>query len=329
MEVFNFTIEASEDGERIDKVAAARLEGVSRSVIKRWILDGRVELDGVSVAPKTRVREGSELEITPAPPEVPNLVPQNIPLSVLFEDEHLVLIDKPAGLVVHPAPGHPDGTLVNAMLYYFANSSLAVSPNQRCATRTSGSPKRARIAPEIRPGIVHRLDKDTSGVMVVAKTPQAHEGLVNLFSTHDIERAYTAFVWGDFQGKRTFDTLHARHPGDRKKFTSKTERGRRAVTHVEGVRTLGPASLVRCTLETGRTHQIRIHLSEHGFPLIGDPVYGRAPKSEALRTLATGLGRQALHASLLGFVHPITHQRVSVETPLPSDLQQLEAELQR
>ncbi len=324
-ESITLTIEGCEDGERVDKIAAKRLDGVSRSTIKRWILDGRVELDGVAVMPKTRVREGAELEITPAPPEVPDLVPQDIPIEVLVEDEHLALVNKPAGLVVHPAPGHPDGTLVNALLYYFGrDEALAEEPKRQAEAQTKrGISTRSFVAGAIRPGIVHRLDKDTSGVMVVAKTPQTHEGLVDLFSRHDIERAYTAIVWGKFEGKQTFDTFHGRHPGDRKKFTSKTDRGRRAVTHVEAVAQLGPATQVRCTLETGRTHQIRVHLSEHGYPLVGDPVYGRAPKDAHLRELATQLSRQALHAQLLAFVHPITRENVRAESPLPKDIEVL------
>ncbi|MDH3845940.1 MAG: RluA family pseudouridine synthase, partial [Myxococcales bacterium] len=232
--------------------------------------------------------------------------PQAIPLDVLYEDEHLLVVDKPAGLVVHPAPGHPDGTLVNAILHH-------------AAVQGGADP--------MRPGIVHRLDKDTGGVMVVAKSAAAHERLVEMFQGHNLERAYLAIVLGRPPLTVTYDTFHARHPGDRKKFTSKGDRGRRAVTHLEMIEPLHGTSLVRCRLETGRTHQIRVHLAEHGHPVLGDRLYGKSIGDLKLRRASTELGRQALHATLLAFAHPITGKPVRFETEPPEDFQKTLASL--
>ena len=288
----------SEAGTRIDRVRAERLPSVSRTVLQRWIQGGRVEVDGEVVLPKTKAKSGSTVVVFPEPPESSELVPEDIPLEVLFEDAHLLVLNKPAGLVVHPAPGHPTGTLVHAVLFHLG----ARGPGHAS-----------------RPGVVHRLDKDTSGVMVVAKTPEAHEGLVLQFQAHSIERAYDAIVLGRLPGPRTFDTLHGRHPADRKKFSSKVTRGRRAVTHVSPIVAGEGVTLVRCRLDTGRTHQIRVHLADAGFPLLGDPLYGRVPKEPLLREAHSALARQALHAAVLGFVHPVTGAAVRWETPWPTD----------
>ncbi|MCZ6805602.1 MAG: RluA family pseudouridine synthase, partial [Deltaproteobacteria bacterium] len=224
-------------GQRIDRVLARRCPEYSRSALQRWIEQGRIEQAGEVVSRKTKALAGAEVTIQPAPPQQMSAEPQAIPLEVLYEDEHLLVVDKPAGLVVHPAPGHPDGTLVNAILYH---------------AQVHGG------ADPLRPGIVHRLDKDTSGVMVVAKAPAAHELLVEMFQRHSLERAYLAIALGRPPLTATYDTFHARHPGHRKKFTSRGERGRRAVTHLQTVEPLRGASLVYCRLETGRTHQIRV-----------------------------------------------------------------------
>jgi 23S rRNA pseudouridine1911/1915/1917 synthase len=203
-------------------------------------------------------------------------------------------------MVVHPAPGHPGGTLVNALLHHFG-----ALPGEDAE----------------RPGIVHRLDALTSGVMVIARTPAAREGLMALFATHAIERAYLAIAVGHPPEQITYETLHGRHPRDRKRFSSRVTRGKRALTHVETIERLHGAALVRCTLETGRTHQIRVHLADHGFPLLGDPTYGKTPKDARVRAAASALGRQALHAAVLGFAHPITGEPLRFETPPPSDFQ--------
>jgi len=295
-------------GHRIDRVLAKRCPEFSRSALQRWIEQGRIEQAGEVVSRKTKALAGAEVTIQPAPPEQLSAEPQAIPLDVLYEDEHLLVVDKPAGLVVHPAPGHPDGTLVNAILHH-------------AAVQGGADP--------MRPGIVHRLDKDTGGVMVVAKSAAAHERLVEMFQGHNLERAYLAIVLGRPPLTVTYDTFHARHPGDRKKFTSKGDRGRRAVTHLEMIEPLHGTSLVRCRLETGRTHQIRVHLAEHGHPVLGDPLYGKSIGDPELRRVSNELGRQALHATLLAFAHPITGEPMRFETEPPEYLQQALTSLRR
>lgn len=295
------TLSEDDAGERLDRILARRCPEFSRSAIQRWIDQGRVEQAGEVVSRKTKALSGAEVSIQPAPPEKMNATPQAIPLDVLFEDQHLLVVDKPAGLVVHPAPGHPDGTLVNALLHH-ASVEGGEDP--------------------LRPGIVHRLDKDTSGVMVVAKTPETHARLVEMFQAHDLERAYLALVLGRPPERHTFDTLHGRHPTNRKKFTSRCDRGRRAITHLESVEFLHGSALVRCRLETGRTHQIRVHLAEQGHPVLGDPLYGKSIADPELRRVSSGLGRQALHAAVLAFQHPVTEEALRFETEPPSDFEE-------
>ena len=288
---------ADEDaGKRLDRVLARLCPEFSRSALQRWIEQGRVEQAGEIVSRKTKALAGAEVSIDPAPPEAMSAEPQDIPLEILFEDAHLLVLDKPAGLVVHPAPGHPDGTLVNALLHH-------------CEIQGGTDP--------VRPGIVHRLDKDTSGVMVVAKTPAAHERLVEMFQQHALERAYLAIALGRPPQSMTYDTFHARNPAHRKKFTSRGDRGRRAITHIETLELLHGSALLRCRLETGRTHQIRVHLAEHGHPVLGDPLYGRSIGDPKLRQASTELGRQALHAILLAFAHPITGEPLRFENEPP------------
>jgi len=251
------------------------------------------------------VLPGARITVDPPPPPATEALPDaSIQFPVLFEDEWLLVLDKPAGLVVHPARGHEDGTLVNGLL---ARDGFDIEGEE---------------GDQARPGIVHRLDKGTSGVMVVAKHERSREGLKALFERHDIERSYLAIAVGH-PAPGTLDTLHGRHPRDRLRFSTHVSSGRRAVTHVALVETLGPCSLVRCTLQTGRTHQIRVHLAEvAGAPLLGDPLYGKSIKDPALRALDQALGRQALHAAVLGFVHPITGENLRFETAWPDDLEQ-------
>lgn len=294
------TVTEDDGGKRLDRVLADRCPEFSRSALQRWIEQGRVEQAGEVVSRKTKAVSGAEVSIHPAPPEAMSAEPQDIPLEVVFEDPHLMVVDKPAGLVVHPAPGHADGTLVNALLY-------------RGQMQGGADP--------LRPGIVHRLDKDTTGVMVVAKTPQAHERLVEMFQAHALERAYLAIAVGRPPQSITYDTFHARNPAHRKKFTSRTDRGRRAVTHLELIELLHGSALVRCRLETGRTHQIRVHLAEHGHPVLGDPLYGKSIGDPELRRVSSELGRQALHAALLAFAHPITGEPMRFETVPPQSFQ--------
>jgi 23S rRNA pseudouridine1911/1915/1917 synthase len=299
-ERITLTLADDEAGERIDKVLASRPLGFSRATLQRWMDEGRVLVAGVAVSGKEKARAGQHVEIRPAPPPPSDARPEALPLDILFEDAHLIVLHKPAGQVVHPAPGHSGGTLVNALLHH---TEVELGDDPR------------------RPGVVHRLDKDTSGVMVVTRTDAAREGMSALFSRHDIERVYEAICVGKAPDKVTYDTMFGRHPVERKRFSSKVKVGKRAVTHVARVRELNGATLVRCQLETGRTHQIRVHMADHGLPLLGDPVYGKPSRVPLLREVAEELGRQALHARVLGFVHPITGERLRFEVEAPEDFQ--------
>lgn len=267
----------------------------------------------VITKPGHRIAPGQHVRVTLRPLAEPRADAQDIPLSVVHEDADIIVIDKPAGLVVHPAPGHPDGTLVNALLFHCDDL--------------------AGVGGELRPGIVHRLDKDTSGIMVASKNDRAHNALAALFHEHDLRREYLALVCPPLPEDRTagtFDTWHGRHPSKRKKFTSRLKSGKRAVTHYRVERRFGDlATLVRCRLETGRTHQIRVHFADHGFPLIGDPLYGRQQRGTSLAGLARDLGRQALHATLLSLRHPTTGQVMHWQSSPPADMQTLMAELDR
>ncbi len=237
----------------------------------------------------TRLREGQRVVVEPlAPATTAARAQAEVAFDVLFLDEHLVVVNKPPGLVVHPAKGHEEGTLVNGL--------LALGIFRESEHVDSG---------DTRPGIVHRLDKGTSGVMVVARTSEVREGLKAQFQAHSIERAYEAIVVGDAQS-RTFATLHGRHPRDRLRFTTRVRTGKRAVTHTKVLARLSGATHLECTLETGRTHQIRVHLAESGTPVLADPVYGKPPRDARLREVGERLGHQALHARVLGFIHPAT-----------------------
>jgi 23S rRNA pseudouridine1911/1915/1917 synthase len=253
----------------------------------------------------TRLRAGDEVRVRLRPARPIEARPEPMDLVVLYEDEHVIVLDKPAGLVVHPAPGHDAGTLVNALLAHCADLS--------------------GIGGALRPGIVHRLDKDTTGVLVVTKSDAAHQVLAEAFAAKDLLREYLAVVAPAPPGERgTIRTLYGRHPVDRKRFSSKVATGKPAVTHWEvAERFPAGAALVRLRLETGRTHQIRVHMADQGWPLLGDPVYGRTPKDPTLRELAAALGRQALHAARLEFTHPVTGQALRFATAPPPDLQRV------
>ncbi len=303
MRQFDFVAGATESGERIDRVCAARLAtaGVTRSQLERSFDAKFVRVAGRPVKPSYRVRGGDAIDVELPAAEAPSAEPEDIPLRIVFEDAHLMVVDKPAGLVVHPAKGHASGTLVNAVRFH-ADVADTADP--------------------LRPGIVHRLDKDTSGLLVVAKTALAREGLTALFKRHDIGRSYLAIVVGDPPERLDFDTLHGRHPRDRKRFSGRVREGRRAVTHVAVVERFagGSATLVRCRLETGRTHQIRMHLSEGGYPILGDALYGSRSRHPHVRTIGDALGRQALHAERLSFVHPTTGQALTFDSAPPADI---------
>lgn len=296
-------------GERVDKVIARMMPETTRAAIQRWITEGRVHVDGALTRPKATVRAGAIIEVEPGPAPATTAEPDaGVKFDVLHEDEYLIVVNKPAGLVVHPARGHWTGTLVNGLLARPGFERLASDP-------LDGEG-------HLRPGIVHRLDKDTSGVLVVAKDEPTREGLKEQLSAHTVQRRYVAITCGT-PASRTLRTPHGRHPVARMKFTSNGRTGKEAVTHVKLLERLadGAAALVECRLETGRTHQIRVHLSEQTrTPILGDELYGGIPRNAPLRDVAKALGRQALHARLLGFVHPATGQNLSFETPLPADM---------
>jgi 23S rRNA pseudouridine1911/1915/1917 synthase len=304
-----FVVAAEAAGQRLDQFLVERGLPVSRSQIKRLIDEGHAQVGGVVAKPSRKLKAGEEVAFAPPPPEPTAIVAEKIPLVVLFEDRHLIAIDKPAGLVVHPAAGHRSGTLVNALLAH--------------CTDLSG------IGGELRPGIVHRLDRDTSGVMVCTKDDATHAAMAALFKKKDLVRLYRAVVSPPPRGDSgAYTTLYGRHPTDRKKFSSRVKTGKRAVTHWRVVERFGDrAALVECRLETGRTHQIRVHMADHGHPVLGDPVYGRKPSDPALRALAETLGRQALHAAVLKFVHPSTGKTIDLESAIPPDMAALIAGL--
>lgn len=286
-------------GQRLDRFLAGAL-GVSRAELQRWIEAGRVTVDGAPRESSARVREGERIVAAPLPRPASTAEAQaGVVFEVLHVDEDLIVVNKPPGLVVHPARGHEGGTLVNGLL-------------------ARGFFRREDLGDDERPGIVHRLDRGTSGVLVVARTPAAREALKTQFQAHTIERVYEALVVGEARDA-TFATLHGRHPRDRLRFTSRVKTGKRAVTHVRVLERLAGATRVECTLETGRTHQIRVHLSESGTPVLGDPLYGRPPRDARLRAAADAIGHQALHARVLGFIHPRTGAKVRFEAPVPDD----------
>jgi 23S rRNA pseudouridine1911/1915/1917 synthase len=294
---------------RLDAFVASAVEGLSRAQVQRLIADGQVAVGG-AVATKAglKLRPGDVIVVT-VPAATPlEVVAEDLPLAILFEDADLIVIDKPAGLVVHPAPGHPRGTLVNALLFHCRDL--------------------AGIGGVMRPGIVHRLDRDTTGVMVVTKNDRAHAALTAAFAAKSrgeahagVAREYLAIAApAPPAGRGTLRTLYGRHPVNRKEFSSKVRAGKAAVTHWEVVEALPLGAVVRLRLETGRTHQIRVHAADHGWPLLGDQVYGhrlRPPLDE----IGATLGRQALHAAKLTLVHPRTGETLVFEAPLPADLE--------
>jgi 23S rRNA pseudouridine1911/1915/1917 synthase len=295
-------------GQRLDVFLAAEIPEVSRTQLGRHISEGAVTVGGKAAAPSRKLRAGEEIAWTPPPVEKTEIAAQAIPLTVVFEDRYLVVIDKPPGLVVHPAPGHEDGTLVNALLAHVQDLR--------------------GIGGELRPGIVHRIDKDTSGLLVVAKDDVTMNALGALFKAHDISRVYEALAVGKPPGPSgRIDTLHGRDPHDRKKFTTRVKTGRRAVTNWRLIERLGGAARLEAELETGRTHQVRLHLAALGCPLLGDATYGKPPRDPALREIGRVLGRQALHARVLGFRHPATGEAMHFEAPPPPDFQQALAAL--
>lgn len=293
---------------RLDK-ALAETSGLSRERIKALIAKGAVTIGGaVAASASAKAGAGTPFTIALTRPEPLDTPAQDIPLDVVFEDAHLIVVDKPAGLVVHPAAGNRDGTLVNALLHH-------------CAGQLSG------IGGVARPGIVHRIDKDTSGLLVVAKSDAAHEGLARQFADHSIARTYLAVAAGHVAARKgTISGRIGRSATNRKKMAvlaGDSARGKHAVTHYKVLEKLNDCSLVECRLETGRTHQVRVHLASIGHPLLGDPVYGRTPAPLRPLLKALGFARQALHAESLGFDHPVTGERMEFHAELPADMREL------
>jgi len=295
-------------GMRLDRALADLLPDLSRERVKALILGGHVRRkDGEAARdPSTKVRAGLRYAVVVPPPQPADAQPQAIALSIVHEDPHLIVIDKAAGMVVHPAAGNLDGTLVNALLSH-------------CEGQLSG------IGGVARPGIVHRIDKDTTGLLVVAKTDKAHEGLARQFKDHSISRRYLAIVNGiPDRASGTVDSWMGRSDSDRKKMAVQPEgRGRRAVTHYRVMTRLDRAALVDCRLETGRTHQVRVHMAHLGHPLLGDPAYARGQNRHRELLAELGFRRQALHATHLGFIHPVDGTDLEFDSPMPSDMQEL------
>lgn len=303
-----------EGSERLDKALSA-VTGLSRERVKALIAEGRVTIGKmIASSASAKPSPGTRFSIdVPAATEA-EARPQDIALTIVYEDEHLIVIDKPAGLVVHPAAGNPDGTLVNALLHH-------------CRGQLSG------IGGVARPGIVHRIDKDTSGLLVVAKSDAAHLGLAAQFAEHSIERAYLAVVNGrPAPASGTVEGRIGRSNFDRKKMAllpPDSPRGKHAVTHYKTLKPLENAALVECRLETGRTHQVRVHMASIGHALLGDPLYGR-PHAQIRPVLKSlGFARQALHAAVLGFDHPVTRKTIRFESEMPPDMRELIDELTR
>lgn len=287
---FNFT--ASQSGVRLDSLIAETFPELSRSAAQKLMENGLVTLNGKAVKKNHKTSQGEVFEITLPEPEITDVIPQNIPLDIVYEDSDVIVVNKPRGMVVHPAPGHPDGTLVNALLYH-------------CGSSLSG------IGGVIRPGIVHRIDMDTSGLLIIAKNDASHAHLSAQLSDRSLSRVYEAVVYGRLkEDSGTISAPIGRHPTDRKKMAVTDKNSRSAVTHFEVIARYNGFTHVRCILETGRTHQIRVHMAHIGHPLLGDLVYGRK-KAEK------GLSGQCLHAKRLKFIHPSTAEPMSFDTELP------------
>ncbi len=314
--MIKLTVDAADAHQRLDRYLVSKLEGRSRSVIQAWIKAERVRVDGNATKAGYSLRPGEEVEIDPPPVEPSQLLAEPIPLNIVYEDEWLVVVDKPAGMVVHPGAGVSHGTLANALLYHFRQLSQGGTE---------------------RPGIVHRLDKATSGLLVIAKNEQVHEELAGQFRRREVEKHYFALVYGHLEKKRGLIQVPlGRDTAVRTRISTRSRKLRDAVTEYEVVRELKYFSLLRVVLHTGRTHQIRVHLQHLKHPVVGDDTYGGEPR-RFLRGLPAGaslikevteLGRHFLHAGFLAFQHPDRRQRVTFDSPLPSELAQFLARLE-
>jgi 23S rRNA pseudouridine1911/1915/1917 synthase len=300
--IHHLTVEQDQDGIRLDHFLTTCLPDQSRSSVQRLIKEGRVTGPGGSLRPSTAVRAGQVFDVEIEAPVAPIAEPEEIPLRIVYEDRQLVVLDKPAGMVVHPGAGHSGGTLVNALLHHVKDLS--------------------GIGGELRPGIVHRLDRGTSGLMVIAKSDAAHQELSRQFSDREVEKEYIALVWGVVQAGRRIDAPIGRDPGDRQKMSTRARRARSAVTRVTWARHYKGVSLLKVAIATGRTHQIRVHLSAIGHPIVGDPTYGGVHRRTASHLRAVQrLERPFLHSAHLAFTHPGDGRRVEFDSPLPLELQ--------
>ena len=302
MNIINLT--ARNSGERIDRFLSKDLENLSRSYLQKLLKDGDIRVNGKPVKANYKVTEGDEIQVCIPEPENPDILPEDIPLDILYEDDDILVVNKPKGMVVHPAPGHYSHTLVNAVMYH-------------CKGRLSG------INGVLRPGIVHRIDMDTTGSLLICKNDHAHQILAEELKEHSITRRYHAIVHGNI--KEDTGTVNApigRHPVDRKKMSTKAPNGRHAVTHYKVLERFGDYTYIECELETGRTHQIRVHMSSIGHPILGDTVYGPAKCPYKLQG-------QTLHAKILGITHPTTGEYMEFDAPLPEYFSDLLQRLRR
>lgn len=291
-------------GIRIDKYLAESLPDISRSYLQKLFRDGEIRMNGKAVKASAKTLAGEEIVFAIPEPEEPEILPEDIPLDILYEDDDVILINKPKDMVVHPAAGHYTGTLVNGLMYH-------------CREGLSG------INGVLRPGIVHRIDKDTTGVLVVCKNDRAHNGLAEQLAEHSITRKYRAIVCGNLkEDEGTVDAPLGRHPQDRKKMAIVRSGGKRAVTHYRVLERFGKYTYIECQLETGRTHQIRVHMASLGHPLLGDEVYGRGKSPFKLEG-------QTLHAMVLGFIHPTTGEYMEFQAPLPEYFESLLEKLRK
>lgn len=289
----NCFIVENEEGERVDRYLSAEIADKSRSYIQKLMKDGYVKVNQKPVKANYRLILGDRVEISFPDIEEPDILPENIPLDILYEDEDIIIVNKPKQMVVHPAPGHYSGTLVNALMYHCKNELSGINGSQR-------------------PGIVHRIDMDTTGSLVVCKNDMAHQSLSEQLKDHSIYRIYEAVVHGNIkEDEGTVNAPVGRHPTDRKKMSTHTKNGRTAITHYKVLQRFGNYTHIQCQLETGRTHQIRVHMSSIGHPIVGDRVYG--PKNCPFPKL---IG-QTLHAKTLGIIHPRTNEYLEVNAPLP------------